>query len=128
MDVQVSVRFELDESILQMLDEAADQALKQTADATLTAIREAGVMPRDTGNLQNDATEVIVSGTGGNQTISIVSSPIYAKRLYFHPEYNFNRTKNARAGGKWFEPWLTGSERTFIEETYAEMLRRNGGL
>lgn len=27
----------------------------------------------------------------------------YARRLYYHPEYNFSTEKNAQAGGYWFE-------------------------
>ncbi len=27
----------------------------------------------------------------------------YARRLYYHPEYNFSQEHNARAGGYWFE-------------------------
>lgn len=124
MNVDVSLRVELDQGVLRELDAAAELALKQTADATLTAIRDAGVMPRDTGNMQNDQTAVEVNG----DRVSIVTTAEQAKRLYFHPEYNFNRTKNAHAGGKWFEPWIDGNEKDFIPETYAEMLRRNGGL
>lgn len=26
-----------------------------------------------------------------------------ARRLYYHPEYNFSKEKNADAGGYWFE-------------------------
>lgn len=124
MSGRVSFEIQLDESLLRELDEAAKRAIEQTADATLTAIREAGVMPRDTGTMQNDQTSVEVDG----DNVSIVTTAEQAARLYFHPEYNFNRTKNTRAGGKWFEPWISGSEKDFIEKTYAEMLRRNGGL
>ena len=31
----------------------------------------------------------------------------YAARLYYHPEYNFDHTKNEQAGGKWFERMKT---------------------
>ena len=124
MSGRVSFEIQLDESLLRELDEAAKRAIEQTADATLTAIREAGVMPRNTGTKQNDQTSVEVDG----DNVSIVTTAEQAARLYFHPEYNFNRTKNTRAGGKWFEPWISGSEKDFIEKTYAEMLRRNGGL
>ncbi len=27
----------------------------------------------------------------------------YARRLYYHPEYNFSQEHNAHAGGYWFE-------------------------
>ena len=82
-NVQVTSRVELNMSVLNMLDGAQYEALAQTGDATLTELRDRGVMPFDTGNLQNDSTFVDDSEKG---KVSIVSSTPYARRLYFHPE------------------------------------------
>ena len=121
-NVQVTSRVELNMSVLNMLDGAQYKALAQTADATLTELRDRQVMPFDTGNLQNDSTFVDDSQ---KTTVSIVSSTPYARRLYFHPEYNYRRGNNARAGGKWFESFLNDD---FIRNTYATLLKRIGGL
>lgn len=121
-NVQVTSRVELNMSVLNMLDNAQFTALAQTADATLTELRDRQVMPFDTGNLQNDSTFVDDSQ---KTTVSIVSSTPYARRLYFHPEYNYRRGNNARAGGKWFESFLNDD---FIRNTYATLLKRIGGL
>ena len=115
-NVQVTSRVELNMSVLAMLDGA------QTADATLTELRDRGVMPFDTGNLQNDSTFVDDSQ---KTTVSIVSSTPYARRLYFHPEYNFKRGNNPNAGGKWFDGFLNDD---FIQKTFAQLLKRLGGL
>ncbi len=121
-NVQVTSRVELNMSVLNMLDEAQFTALAQTADATLTELRDRKVMPFDTGNLQNDSTFVDDSQ---KTTVSIVSSTPYARRLYFHPEYNYRRGNNKNAGGKWFESFLNDN---FIRDAYAKMLKQIGGL
>ena len=121
-NVQVTSRIELNYSVLNALDNAQFEALAQTADATLTELRDRQVMPFDTGNLQNDSTFVDDSQ---KTTVSIVSSTPYARRLYFHPEYNYRRGNNASAGGKWFESFLND---TFIQNAYAKLLKQRGGL
>ena len=121
-NVQVTSRVELNYSVLNMLDGAQFEALAQTADATLTELRDRQVMPFDTGNLQNDST--FVDDTQ-KTTVSIVSSTPYARRLYFHPEYNFKRGNNPNAGGKWFESFLNDD---FIANAYARLLKQRGGL
>ena len=121
-NVQVTSRIELNMSVLNMLDNAQFEALAQTADATLTELRDRQVMPFDTGNLQNDSTFVDDSQ---RDKVSIVSSTPYARRLYFHPEYNYRRGNNASAGGKWFESFLNDD---FIVSAYAKLLKQKGGL
>ena len=121
-NVQVSSRVELNVSVLNALDNAQYEALAMTADATLTELRDRQVMPFDTGNLQNDSTFVDDSQ---RDKVSIVSSTPYARRLYFHPEYNYRRGNNASAGGKWFESFLNDD---FIETAYAKLLKQIGGL
>ena len=79
-------------------------------------------MPFDTGNLQNESTFI---DTSQSDKVSIVSSTPYARRLYFHPEYNFKRGNNANAGGKWFESFENDD---FIANAYAKLLKQIGGL
>ena len=121
-NVQVTGRIELNMSVLNMLDNAQRQAFEQTADATLTELRDRQVMPFDTGNLQNDSTFI---DTSQSDKVSIVSATPYARRLYFHPEYNFKRGNNANAGGKWFESFENDD---FIASAYAKLLKQIGGL
>ena len=120
-NVQVTSRVELNMSVLNMLDGAQYEALAQTGDATLTELRDRGVMPFDTGNLQNDSTFVDDSEKG---RVSIVSGTPYARRLYFHPEYSFRRGNNSRAAGKWFDSFLNAN---CISNAYAKLLKRRGG-
>ena len=121
-NVQVTSRVELNYSVLNALDNAQYEALAMTADATLTELRDRQTMPFDTGNLQNDSTFVDDSQ---RDKVSIVSSTPYARRLYFHPEYNYRRGNNASAGGKWFESFLNDD---FIASAFAKLMKQIGGL
>lgn len=121
-NVQVTSRVELNMSVLNMLDKAQYEALAMTADATLTELRDRQVMPFDTGNLQNDSTYIDDSE---KDKVSIVSSTPYARRLYFHPEYNFKRGNNRNAGGKWFESFENDG---FIQNAFCKLMKQIGGL
>ena len=121
-NVQVTSRIELNMSVLNMLDNAQFEALAMTADATLTELRDRQTRPFGTGKQQYDSTFVDDSQ---KTTVSIVSSTPYARRLYFHPEYNYRRGNNASAGGKWFESFLNDD---FIVSAYAKLLKQKGGL
>ena len=121
-NVQVTSRIILDQSAIDRLDKVAIECITLTADATLTELRDRQVMPFDTGNLQNDSTFVDDSQQG---KASIVSSTPYARRLYFHPEYNYRRNNNGNAGGRWFDSFLNDD---FIVKAYAMLLKQRGGL
>ncbi len=113
------------------LCDLAREALVATVEALHTEVVQAEVMPRDEGTLQNESTFVDTSLVNYNK-VSLVSSTPYARRLYFHPEYNFSRDENIAAGGEWLSPWLKGGMyQDFCPETfrkiYKRLLRERGG-
>lgn len=122
-----SGRVKLYPSAINKLTKAQALSLAQTADALLTDLRDAQLMPFDTGNLQNDSTHVDDKQKSKGK-VRIVSTAPYARRLYFHPEYDFRRSGNARAGGKWFEPYINGNKKDFARKTFGKLYKRNGGL
>ena len=121
-NIRVSSTIRINTRALDMLDNAQLEALAMTGDATLTELRDRQVMPFDTGNMQNDSTFLDDSKKG---KVSIVTTAPQARRLYFHPEYNFKRGNNHSAGGKWFESFLNDD---FVKKAYAQLLRQRGGL
>lgn len=127
MAVKVSSTIKLNEAKLEELTRQQYISLAQTADALLTDLRDEQMMPFNTGNLQNDSTFIDDSQKMQGR-VSIVSTTPYARRLYFHPEYNFKRNNNARAGGKWFEPYISGSKSDFAVKAFKQLFKRNGGL
>ena len=126
-NVSVTSIIKLNTSKLNFLDKQQYISLAETADALLTEIKDEQVMPFRTGNLQNDST-FVDDNKRMEGRVSIVSTTPYARRLYFHPEYNFNRGNNAHAGGKWFEPYVSGDKADRPKEIYKELFKRNGGL
>ena len=127
MAVKVSSTIKLDEAKLKELTRQQYISLAQTADALVTDLRDSQTMPFDTGNLQNDSTFLDDSQKEQGR-VSVVSSTPYARRLYYHPEYNFRTTNNPNAGGKWFEPYISGNRTDFVKDTFAKLFKRNGGL
>ena len=126
-NVRVSSTIKLNEAKLKELTRQQYISLAQTADAVLTDIRDSQTMPFDTGNLQNDSTFIDDSQKEQGR-VSVVSSTPYARRLYYHPEYNFRTTNNRNAGGKWFEPYISGNRTDFLKDAFAKLFKRNGGL
>ena len=126
-NIRVSSTIKLNEAKLKELTRQQYISLAQTADAVLTDLRDSQTMPFDTGNLQNDSTFLDDSQKEKGR-VSVVSSTPYARRLYYHPEYNFRTTNNRNAGGKWFEPYISGNRTDFLKDTFAKLFKRNGGL
>lgn len=127
MAVKASSTIKLDEAKLKELTRQQYISLAQTADALVTDLRDSQTMPFDTGNLQNDSTFLDDSQKEQGR-VSVVSSTPYARRLYYHPEYNYRTTNNRNAGGKWFEPYINGNRTDFVKETFSKLFKINGGL
>ena len=102
-------------------------ALEKTGEALHTEVVQAQVMPRDTGHLQNDSTFVDYSKSNSG-VVTLISQTPYARRLYFHPEYNFSTTENPNAQGKWLEPWIDGKEKEWCKETFTNFYKQLGGV
>ena len=112
---------------VKQLTQAQVQALEMTAEALHTEVVQAQVMPRDTGHLQNDSTFVDYSQSKSG-TVSLVSQTPYARRLYFHPEYNFRTVENPNAQGKWLEPWISGAKKDWCWAAYKKFYKDLGGV
>jgi hypothetical protein len=126
MQVKSSVTLNLPR--IRQLTQAAITALEQTGEALHTEVVQAQVMPFDTGHLEEDATFVDYSDSADG-IVRIVSSTPYARRLYYHPEYNFQTDENPFAGGEWFEPWLPGGiSQDFAKDAFKRFYKKAGGL
>lgn len=126
--IKASSKVKLNMPKIKRLTQAQITALEQTGEALHTEVVQAQVFPRDTGNLQNESTFVDYSNSK-NGTVSIVSTAPYARRLYFHPEYNFRKDENPNARGEWYEDWLPGGSKSdFCENAFKELYRRIAGL
>lgn len=126
--IKVNSKVKLNVPKIKQLTQAQITALEQTAEALHTEVVQAQVVPRDTGNLQNESFFVDDSESGQGKVTLVHSTP-YARRLYFHPEYHFSRDENPDAKGKWFEDWEPGGKnQQFAINAYKKIYRRLTGL
>ncbi len=129
------------------LTDAMAPALVDTAELLMEEVRRADVIPRMDGPLEGkkffvDKTEAT------NGKVRLVHEGPYARRLYFHPEYNFHKSPwaesikrkdgrvsnvthdgNPNARGKWFSDWLTGGKKqNFAQKTFNAFYRLRAGI
>lgn len=119
----MKVNYSIDYKTLSAIEEAGQKALYETAEAIRLNVQQSETMPYDTGNLQDRSTFVDKSQLNDFK-VSIVSDTPYARRLYFHPEYNFSRRENRHAGGKWFDPYIDGSKKDYPQRLFEKYLSR----
>ena len=113
---------------IRQLTQAAVTALEMTAEALHTEVVQAQVFPFDTGNLQNESTFVDTSESAKGK-VTLVSSTPYARRLYYHPEFHFQKEENPNACGEWYEDWLPGgSEENFAVDAFKRFYKKVGGV
>jgi len=108
---------------LKILDDKMKRCLLKATDAMLNDVRQAQIMPFETGAMQNRGT--FVDDSQINKGIALIKTDTpYARRLYFHPEFNFRTNKNPNAQGQWYEPWIHGSKKLFLSMAFAKFMRR----
>lgn len=126
--MQVKSTVKLNMPRIRQLTGAAVRALELTAEALHTEVVQAQVMPFDTGNLQNESTFVDYSQSTKGK-VSLVSSTPYARRLYYHPEYDFQTDENPFAGGEWYKPWMEGGVNAdFAPNAFKKFYKKLGGV
>lgn len=119
---------DFDEARLAQISRAATVALEKTIEAIHTEVVQAQVVPRDTGALQNEKTHADLKESAKGRVRLITEGP-YARRLYYHPEYNFRKDKNPNAKGKWLEDWLPGGKKSdFAQQAFSKFFKREAGL
>lgn len=113
---------------VRQLSQAAVTALEMTAEALHTEVVQAQVMPFETGNLQGNSTFIDCSESNDGKA-TLVSSTPYARRLYYHPEYDFQTEENPNAKGNWYEDWLPGGNKAdFAPKTFKQIYKKVGGV
>ncbi len=124
----VNSRVVINQSVLNQITKAATTALEMTGDYVHGEIVTAQVIPFETGTLQNEGTYVNKKDSKQG-SVKIVSSEPYARRLYFHPEYNFKKDNNPNAKGKWLEDWSEkGKYAKEVIQAYTMFFKQQGGF
>lgn len=118
----VRVNIKLNNAKINILIEAHKKALEMTTGTVLDDIKNSAVVPKDTSMLEDsafvDRSEIM------NSIARIVFDTSYARRLYWHPEYDFRDDKNPNAKGKWMDDYLYGEKKEFIKDTYSKFFKQ----
>lgn len=115
---------QINDGAVHAIEQAMIRAAEKAIDATLTDVKAAQVMPFDTGDMQNNSTYTAFAEKKRSEiTTRVITDAPQARRLYYHPEYNFQTVNNPNAGAEWFEPWGDGGERSdFFANTFRKHL------
>ena len=115
------VTIKLDRAKINTLINAKNKALEETTENILSDIKTSAVVPKDSGELERSGF-VDLSRIDSGVTSIIFDTP-YARRLYWHPEYNFRQDKNVNAQGKWMQSYVDGDNKEFVTDTYKHFLK-----
>ncbi|HAT4272428.1 hypothetical protein [Clostridium perfringens] len=119
--MKAKVTIKLDRAKINTLINARNKALEETTEAILSDIKTSAVVPKDTGELERSGFVDLSKLDDG--IASIIFDTPYARRLYWHPEYNFRQDKNINVQGKWMQSYIDGDNKEFVTETYFKFLK-----
>lgn len=124
----MGVNITLDAGALAALDKAVLRAAELTIEALKTDVIASQVMPYNDGTMQDADTFTDVRSSGDTITAALITDSPQARRLFFHPEYNFQTVNNPNAGGQWLQPWIDGDKQDFCENNFSESLKKEAEL
>ncbi len=90
------IEIKLDKQAIKNIENAAKAAASEAMEKLRKDLLDSETMPFDTGDMQNNQTFVSVEGEetiNGEDTysVSLVTGSPQARRLYYHPEYQFQQ-------------------------------------
>lgn len=113
---------------IKQLEKAQIIALEKTTEALHTNLVQSQKIPFGIGTMQNDSTFADYSDSSKGHASLSFSTP-YARRLYFHPEYNFSTAENPQAGGRWLEQYLKGgSKEDYAKKVYQRFYKKEADV
>lgn len=119
----MKITVSLDKKAISRLEKAAHDAAAASMEALRTDLVQSQTMPFDTGNMQNNDT---FAERTENGAVLVTGSP-QARRLYYHPEYNFQK-KNVNAGAYWLEPYISGEKKEILPDAFVRIFKEKTGI
>ena len=122
----LKVNVKMNEKMILLMTKAQKQAAIMTMEAMKRDIEKAEIVPRDVGTLE----ESVTANTGliNKGTVRLEYNTPYARRLYYHPEYDFSHDENANAQGAWLEPYIDGVKKSYARDTYKKIFKTMTGV
>lgn len=121
------VTSKINTSKLKAIDKSMQDALIKSVNALKDDLKQSQTMPFDTGAMQNRSMS-IDSSKAAQGRVRLVTDTPYARRLYFHPEYNFRQDKNPNAQGKWLETYISGEKKDYLSKAFKRLVKKGGQL
>ena len=124
--MNIKIKLKLYPDKIKSLEKACKTSLEKTGNAVLSDIKTSQVVPKDTSTLENSG---FVDTTGISWGyLRIMFDTPYARRLYWHPEYNFRHDKNPNAKGLWMQDYEQGGQKeNYMKNVFTMFLKRNSG-
>lgn len=129
----MKIKIKLNQQKIRDIENSVKSSALETIETLHTDLNNAQLMPFDNGYMQNGGTYtsgITVTGntvcdfsTESEVHIVLTNDAPQARRLYYHPEYNFQTGKNANAGAYWLEPYLTGNKKDFVKDEFVKKLK-----
>ena len=134
----VNSKIKLNIPKLNQLSKAAITALEETTEKLHNEVMQDQVIPFGK-DIMKDGKVIHQGGYLKDNTFSdysegekgktdLISSTPYARRMYYHPEYNFNREEHKNAKGKWYDDYITGLKKDFCNKTFTKIYKKEAGL
>lgn len=124
--MKVKATVTINDAAISKIADNQEKAMKIMLDAVKTDVSQRQVVPFRDGLLKDS----VSTGTmvQNDYTLGWIGwDTPYARRLYFHPEYNFRQDKHANAMGLWMTYYQYGPGYDWIRKSYATALKIAAG-
>ena len=118
----MKVKVELYQDKIRQLTAAVARSAEQAAEVVKSDIVASQTVPKNAGELECSGFFVV-----SKSKYQIIFDTPYARRLYWHPEYDFRKDKNPNAGGMWMQPYIDGEKKDFFKKAFRARLKVNAG-
>lgn len=119
--MKAKVNIQLYPDKIKTLFNAIEPSLLQATEAVKTQIASDQVVPKNVGELERSA---FVRKKARSKYQIVYDTP-YARRLYWHPEYDFRKDKNPHAQGLWMQSYVDGNDKNYFANAFKARLIEN---
>lgn len=123
---KLKVTVKMNDKMLLLLTKSQRQAANLTMEAVKRNIEKSEIVPRDIGTLEESIT--VKTGLLDKGKLRLEYNTPYARRLYYHPEYNFSREENSNAQGEWLEAYIDGDKKDYVMDTFKKTYKMLTGV